>query len=347
MSVKLVKSFKLHNDKIWSIDYSNGLLATASSDRRIKIVRIGDIESDKEVNDEGRLLDELDDTTHKKTVRSVAWRPHSNILSAGSFDSTVSIWAKKENEEDDNFNLGSSKYTMELLAIIEGHENEVKSVAWSQDGYFLATCSRDKSVWIWETDEIGEEYECISVLQEHSQDIKHVVWHPFNNILASSSYDDTLRIWKEYDDDWECAALLNGHEGTVWCSDFEKKEDNENIRLCSGSDDTRVKIWKFTGTDEDDEEQWICESTLPSVHSRAVYSVSWSSEGVIASVGSDGILVLYKENKDNQWEVVAKKELCHEIYEVNVVKWITVNNGEIMLVTGGDDGHVNLWSYHA
>ena len=103
-------------------------------------------------------------------------------MAAASFDGTTTV-----------LQSGKELIDFEAHQTLEGHENEVKCVSWSNkfesindeagegSGTYLATCSRDKTIWIHEEEEQDEEmteYSCMSVLSGHTQDVKFVKWHP-------------------------------------------------------------------------------------------------------------------------------------------------------------------------
>ncbi|CAD1811811.1 WD domain, G-beta repeat family protein [Candida parapsilosis] len=381
--LQLIQSIQAHSDKVWSVSAhpTLPLLATASTDKSTKVYKLSSVSSFPQIAN-------LEDT-HRRSVRSVSFKPpiggvdyNSNILdlpalASGSFDSTISIWGI--DEPDENYEveeimhnqaeiLTSASNEWNLMAIIEGHENEIKAVDWNFSGRYLASCSRDKTVWIWETDpETLEEFECVSVLNDHSQDVKNVTWHPTSNLLASSSYDDTIRIYKQDfdDDDWSCVGILDSHEGTVWCSKFESPKSpnatKDRIRLVSVSDDLTVRIWYCqedssssqsnghgsalpSSIKHTSEMVWEQECILPTTHSLPIYSVAWSSiTGKIVTAGCDGKIVVYKETTRGEWEIDSIQQSAHGVYEINCVIWAKIDNKEEAIISAGDDGFVNIW----
>ncbi|GAB7342097.1 hypothetical protein MBLNU457_g0373t1 [Dothideomycetes sp. NU457] len=338
------------NTRTWSSRPHPNLpiLATACSDKTVRIYSLTTF----------KLLSTVSGG-HKRSIRSVAWKPGSgpsggdrngigeSVLATGSFDASAGIWRRWEgtsgymkgadDAEERDFTGGDDEDDDEwrFAVILDGHDSEIKSLMFSPTGPLLATCSRDKSVWIWEEME-DDNFETVAVLQEHEGDVKCVAWHPSEELLASGSYDDSIRLWREDVDDWACCAHIEGHNGTVWWVEFEGAEraaskrlgesqlseeqsqllqdrEKSGPRLISCSDDLTVRIWRRVPKEKKDtptgqgrmpsiiktnsiEEDWYEEMRLPQAHDRPMYSVSWSKEtGRIVSAGSDGKIVVYEE----------------------------------------------------
>lgn len=257
---------------------------------------------------------------HQRTIRYIAWSNDGRFLASTSFDGTTAIWHRKGHNIEEESNEWSILYSL------EGHENEVKAAAWSRDDTFMATCSRDKSVWIWEKietavsaggdlDRSGDDdeaiFECASVQTEHSQDVKRVVWHPKLNILVSASFDNQILMYVQGDDDWVQFATLLEHESTVWSVDF----NNSGTRLVSVSADESIKIWQPSnfdavstllatsplpkGADQKFAQfaaKWTIVASLSGYHHWPIYDVSWSpANNCILTGGGDNSLHVFAE----------------------------------------------------
>lgn len=279
---------------------------------------------------------------HTRSVRSIAWKPnlppHQLCLVTGSFDSTAGLWRwdgelpfsgnEASASEPLEIDLSSSRRAngdgesdgdqdWEFTLVLEGHDSEIKGVSFAPSGAYLATCSRDQTVWIWEdvgATEGDDEWETVAVLNEHNGDMKGIAWCPdvpgrnsrrrySADVLASASYDNTVRIWREDGDgEWVCVSVLEGHEGTVWGVQWEQKprDDNRFPRLLTYSADQTIRVWTLQEEDEGEDggagggfrsglggipntmrrslrEEWVCTAVLPKAHTRDIYSVTWSS----------------------------------------------------------------------
>ena len=171
-----------------------------------------------------------------------------------SFNGKIQIY---EVEQD-------GKWGDESAVDLEGHESEVKSISWSPDGTLLATCGRDKAVWIWECWEDGD-YECAAVISSHSADVKDVIFHPADPILISTSYDMTIKVYKEVDGEWDCIQTLVGHTDTVWSAVWSPEGD----RFASVGSDNCLRIWKL----DNNTNKYVLQFNVQGQHERNIYSV--------------------------------------------------------------------------
>eukprot|EP00927_Polykrikos_kofoidii_P007799 TRINITY_DN13201_c0_g1_i1.p1 TRINITY_DN13201_c0_g1~~TRINITY_DN13201_c0_g1_i1.p1 ORF type:complete len:473 (-),score=58.46 TRINITY_DN13201_c0_g1_i1:234-1565(-) len=236
-SLSRVETLSGHEERVWCVAWrpcaEPPQLASCGSDRTVCLW--GQTKSTEEKGGSWNLLTKIDVADrHSRSLRSLAWDPNGDIFALASFDATTSLWREVTDTGDPK--RGSLEW--ECAGIVTGHESEVKSVTFSPSGEYLATCGRDKSVWIYST-EVAFEYECVAILQSHVQDVKMVKWHPSQDVLFSCSYDDTVKVWGPDGDDWSCKETLSAHTSTVWCISF----DANGSRFATCSDDRTVRVW--------------------------------------------------------------------------------------------------------
>jgi len=325
--MKLVQSLQEHTACVWHAAWSHtsDLLATCGADKSVRVWG-KDAKGSADLPAAAQLqCKETMDGCATRSMRCCEWSRCGRYLAAVSFDASVLVWELEAG-------------AMEPLASLEGHENEVKSIAWNAAGTLIATCARDKTVWLWDADAEAD-FECVSVLPGHGGDVKSVQWHPTEDVLLSCSYDNSMRVWKDDGDDWVTTQVLEGHSTTVWEASFSP----DGNQLASVDGDGCVIIWQLLQSGVYKE-----VSRIPAAHEGPAYSAAWCphGSGVLATAGADDSIALHRTGCSAEggaaapWSTVMRQEGAHQ-GDVNCVRWHPREAG--LLVSTGDDGRVITW----
>ncbi len=157
--------------------------------------------------------------------------------------------------------------TFQEIALIKGHTDAVRSVAFSPDGQTLASGSRDETIQLWDT-RIGRH---LRTLAGHTDGVLSVAFSPNGQTLASGSRDETIRLWDTRTG--KHLRNLTGHTGDVYSVVFSP----DGQTLASASNDKTIRLWDArTGR----------HLRILMGHTNGVYSVAFSPDGRTIASGS-------------------------------------------------------------
>ncbi|XP_064613383.1 LOW QUALITY PROTEIN: protein HIRA-like [Liolophura sinensis] len=152
-----------------------------------------------------KLLCQMDN--HLACVNCVRWSHNGKYLASGSDDNIVMIWQLVRYGGPSSVFGSSGKVVnhehWRCASTLRGHSGDVLDLAWSAHDAWLATCSVDNTVVVWNALKFPEQ---ITVLRGHSGLVKGVTWDPVGKYLASQSDDKSVRVWRTLD--WQQELVI-------------------------------------------------------------------------------------------------------------------------------------------
>lgn len=232
---------------------------------------------------------------------SVAYEATGNSLAAGCGDGTVRL-----------FDAG----TGELLRVLAGHAQGVRSIAFGFDGQTLASASDDKTIRLWEL----ASGQTLRVLEGHKNWVRSLAFGPDGRVLASGSSDHTIRLWDVASG--QCSRVIEVPKNwTVACVAFSP--DGKYV----ASGDKEIRLWEVLSGK--------CSRVFEG-HTNSILSVAFSPDGKsLASGSSDKTIRL--------WNVDSRR--CFAILQghKNPVWSVAMSPDGKTLASGSSDNTVRFW----
>ncbi|KAG7264144.1 hypothetical protein CRUP_001655 [Coryphaenoides rupestris] len=145
-----------------------------------------------------KMLCQMDN--HLACVNCVRWSNNGLYLASGGDDKLVMVWKRAAYIGPSTVFGSSSKLPnveqWRCVTILRNHTGDVMDVAWSPHDVWLASCSVDNTIVIWNARKFPE---MVSCLRGHTGLVKGLTWDPVGKYIASQADDHSLKVWRTVD----------------------------------------------------------------------------------------------------------------------------------------------------
>ncbi|EIW76933.1 WD40 repeat-like protein [Coniophora puteana RWD-64-598 SS2] len=208
------------------------------------------------------------------------------------------------------------------LKPFSGHKDSIRAIAYSPNGRYIATCSKDTTIRIWSSitgEQDGQ------TLEGHTSDVNTISYSPDGNSLVSGGDDDTVRFWDVGNGHTQADDPIALHGSSVWSVQY-----SPNGRLvASAGYDGFLKLWDSLT------HKFVAE--FEKYATSIIFCISWAPDGKRLAAGSG----------DNRIHIfdVEKRKLAMPPIDIHKgdVNAVAYSPDGTFFASASDDYTVRIW----
>jgi len=302
----------------------------------------------------------------KQSAAEARWEQYrANIAAAisdlkGGNTASVRRLLEKSPSEYRNWEWAHVQSQQDMsVRFLPGPKHNSSDVAFSPNGYRLATISAEHTVQVWDVATLKP----VAVLKGHEEEIWELEFNADGTRLATASADRTVRLWDAtsgtqiallaefghpdvtFSPDGKLVAaagldnsvrlwnasdgtpfsVLSGHNNEVHRVAFSP----DSKRLASGSSDQTVRLWEVAGGEE---------LAVFRGHTGGVRNLAFSPDGLRLASGG-----YYPDSTVRLWDVVSGEEITVLTGHHNTICALSFNATGDRIVSSSADQTARLW----